>query len=370
MSELRKMKAIVLLSIAIMTAIVILPASAAVGQQPPFSEVKEKLSGISKEEKEILQKLFILAQEIEIAEAEAEELSRETEAISKEIKGLEEDIAKEELAYEKKRKSLEQVLKSYQRMGAGSFLEIILDSDSLSTFLHRLNILRDLTKNTGTLLEQLESSGRKLAEEKSKLSEKLALVKDKESMSRTALADKNRLKAEKEAYLASLKGEKEHYQEYLSNLERVWNELKPLLSETAKEFSRMIEEEGLPYDALKISFSLFEVKGAIDDGTINKIISENPNLEEMIFAFHQEAVEIRIPDKNLILTGTFAIQEGHTLKFQAREGSFFGLPLEKGVLEELFGEEGMMLNLEPLLAGNDIHAVRIKEGYIELIHRF
>ncbi|HOM41991.1 MAG TPA: hypothetical protein PLG67_09855 [Bacillota bacterium] len=370
MSKLRKVKAIVLLSIAITLAVMFLPASAAVEQQPPFSEVKEKLSGITEEEKEVLRKLFMLAQEIETAEAEVEELANEIEAVSKEIKGLEDAIAEEELAYEKNRESLEQVLKSYQRMGAGSFLKIILDSDSLSTFLHRVNTLRDLTKNTGTLLEQLESSGRKLAEEKSKLSEKLVLLKDKQSLSRAALADKNRLRAEKEAYLVSLKGEKEYYQEYLSNLERAWNELKPLLSETAKEFSRMIEDGGLPFDALKISFSLFEIKGAIDDRTINKIIAENANLEEMIFAFHQEAAEIRIPDKNLILTGTFVIQEGHTLKFLPQEGSFFELPLEKGVLEELFGEEGMVLNLEPLLAGNDIHTVRIKEGYIELIHRF
>ncbi|TAH59814.1 MAG: hypothetical protein EWM52_10270 [Methanosarcina mazei] len=79
------------------------------------------------------------------------ELVLETEAIRKEIEDLEKAIAQEELVYEKKKESLKQVLKSYQRMGPGSFLEIILDSDSLSTFLQRMNILRDLARNTEML---------------------------------------------------------------------------------------------------------------------------------------------------------------------------------------------------------------------------
>lgn len=360
---------IVFSSIAIALSLTVFSVSATFGQHTPFSEVKDKLSVISEEEKEILQNLFILAQEIEIAESEEKELAHEIESITKETKALESAIAEDELAYEKKRESLKQVLKSYQRMGPGSFLEIILDSDSLSTFLHRINILRDLTKNTGTLLEQLELSGEKLSKDKNELSGKLVLLNDKQILSKEALAGKLLLKTEKEEYLLSLKGEKEYYQEYLSDLERVWNELKPLLSETAEEFSRMIKEDGLPVEALKLSFSFFEVRGAIDDETINKAISENANLEEIIFSFHPDLVEIRIPEKNLILTGNFIILEGHTLKFKAQGGSFFEMPLEAGSLEELFGEEGIALNIEPLLAGNDIHAVKVKEGYIELIHR-
>lgn len=370
MLKLNRVKSIVISSIAVVLALTLFSVNATVGQQSPFSEVKEKLSAISEEEKEVLQNLFILTQEIELMEKAEKELVLETEAIRKEIEDLEKAIAQEELVYEKKKESLKQVLKSYQRMGSGSFLEIILDSDSLSTFLQRINILRDLARNTEMLLEQLEASGKKLVDEKSELSAKLALLNDKQESLRKVINDKTELKAEKEEYLASLEGEKTYYQEYLYDLEKVWGELKPLMSETAEEFSRMIEEGGLPVDALKISFSLFEVKGIIDDNTINKVISANPRLEDMIFAFHPDSVEIRIPEKNLILNGIFIIQKGHILKFQAQEGSFFGMTLETGTLEELFGEEGMTLNLKPLLAGNNIHAVNIKEGYIEMIHRF
>jgi hypothetical protein len=61
--------------------------------------------------------------------------------------------------------------------------------------------------------------------------------------------------------------------------------------------------------------------------------------------------------------------EGHILKFQAQEGSFFGMPLAPGSIGELFQEGDLVLNLEPLLAGNVIHSLEIKEGYLELINK-
>ena len=369
MQKFYKIKPLVISGLAIILALMVFSTSAAAGQADPFSEIKEKLSGISEEEKGILQNLFTLTQEIELMEAEEKELATGIEAINREIKSLGTAITEGELAYAKKRGSLEQVLKSYQRMGPGSYVEIILDSDNLSTFLQRLNILRDLTRNTGELLDQLETSGEKLSTEKAKLSEKLVLIEERQKQSREALAKKMELKMEKEEYLASLKGEKEHYQEQLVGIQKVWGELKPLFSDAAKEFSRIIEEGSLPSDAIRITFSFFDVKGAIDDKVINEVVSKQSKLPKMMFAFHPGKVEISLPDKQLALSGTFVILEGQILKFQAEDGSFFGMPLASGSIEELFGEGDLVLNLEPLLAGNVIHSVEIKEGYLELVNK-
>jgi peptidoglycan hydrolase CwlO-like protein len=369
MLRLKKIKVLIASGLVIIFAFVIIPLGAVNGQADPFMEVKEKLTGISEEEKEILINLFTIMQEIELIEAEEKELTQGVEAISKEIGELEAAIAEEERTCVKKQEGLASVLRSYQRMGPGSFLEIILSSDSLSTFLHRINTIRDLTKNTGELLEQLESSKEKLEEGKTELSEKLSLFKDKQEQSRQALARNIKLKNEKEEYLTSLKGEREYYQEHLDNIQEVWNELKLLISEAAKEFSYIIEKESLPTEALKLTFSFFEVKGSIEDEIINKVISEHSKLPSMTFAFHPDKVEISLPEKNIVLLGTFIILEGNTLKFQAQEGSFYGMPLEPGSMEELFSEGDLVLNLEPLLAGNKINAIAIKEGYLELISK-
>ena len=339
------------------------------GQADPFSGIKDKLSGISMEEKEILQNLFTLVQEIEAMEAEEKKLAQEIKTINQEIKEAEAAIAQGELAYDKKQESLKRVLQSYQRMGPGSFMEILLDSDSLGMFLQRINILRDLTRNTGELLDQLEASGEKLSGEKAELSQKLALLKDRQKQSREALKKKMEFKAEKEEYLTSLNEEREQYQRQLADIEQVWNELKPLFSDAAKEFSRIMQEGSLPTGALRLTFNLLEIRGAIDDKVINKVVSEQSSLPAMMFAFHPGKVEISLPDKYLVLSGTFVVLDGHTLKFQAQEGSFYGMKLTQGSLEELFGEGDLVLDIEPLLAGNVIHALEIKEGYIELISK-
>lgn len=367
--KLTGIRSILFIFLTITLVLTIFPASVTVGQADPFSEIEGKLSGISEKEKEILQNLFILSQEIELMEAEEKELAANIDKIGREIKSLEASITESELAYKKKQDSLEQVLKSYQRMGPGSYVEIVIDSEDLHTLIQRLNILRDLTHNTGELLDGLEADRKKLDKEKTRLAGRLVLMKQKQEQSKAAISKKMELKHEQEEYLASLKGEEQHYREQLASIQKVWNDMKPLFTDAAKEFSRIIEEGGLPSDALRITFSLFDIKGAIDDKVINSVISEKSKLTPINFAFHPGRVEISLPEKNLLLSGTFSIEEGHILKFNAQEGTFFGMPLAPGSIEELFSKGDLVLNLEPLLAGNIIHSVEIKEGYLELINK-
>lgn len=336
------------------------------GQADPFDIIEEKLNGISEEEKGILQDLFALAQEIESMERTEKELGQEIEAINGEINSLEAAIEVEAAAYAKKQEGLKQVLKSYQRLGPGSYLEILLDSDSLTTFLRRLNTLRDLTRDTGELLEQLEANGEKLSVQKSKLSEKLKLVEQKKQQSKAALDKKLKLKENEESYLAALKGEREFYQEYLSDIQQMWGELKPIFRQAASEFSDIIEEGNLPQDALKVTFSFFNAEGTIDEIVFNEVISEQSDLPKMIFDFQPGKIEISLPEQKLVLTGSFAALEGHILKFQAEEGSFYGMPLEPGSIEELFKEGDLSVDIKPLLGRNTLQAVKSQEGYIEL----
>ena len=335
-------------------------------QADPFSQIEEKLKGISKEEKEVLQNLFILMQEIEGMEREAEKISHDIDKIGKEIKDLEVTIEKEEIDYEKKKEGLKQVLKSYQRMGPSSYLEIILDSDSLSDFLSRINILQDITRNTGELLSIIEASKEKLSTEKAKLDEKLVLIRQKQEQLKEFLAKKIQLKKDKEECLASLKGNREYYQEQLDNLKQVWDELQHTFSGAAKEFSRIIEEEDLPSDALKISFGFLSIKGTIEGKTFNDIVKEYSQLPNMEFSFLPNKMKIELPEGNLLLEGTLVILGGNILKFRVEEGSFYGMPLEPWAIEELFKEGNLVINLKPLLGDNTLDSINIKDKCMEL----
>jgi len=80
------------------------------GQDLPFSEVEEKLAGLTGEEAETLEILFSLVQEIENMEKEQEELAAEMIVMEREIYHLESRIKIEEKLYNHKRSGLRQEL--------------------------------------------------------------------------------------------------------------------------------------------------------------------------------------------------------------------------------------------------------------------
>jgi peptidoglycan hydrolase CwlO-like protein len=361
-----RMKSILALGLVISFVSVLFCTSIVVGQAEPPTGIQDKLKGISEEEKQVLQNLFTLAQEIAVMETQETELTAYLHKSNQELISIETAIASEEANFAKKQEGLKRVLNIYQKMGPGSYLEIIMDSDSLSAFLRRINTLRDLTKNTGELLKVLEISKDKLTLEKVKLVETLALIKEKQEQLKEAMDNKLKLKKDQEAYLASLKEKSGFYQEHLSNIKGMLDELKPLIEKAAKEFSSIISNGSLPEDAFKMTISLFNIKATIDQKTFNEIISKQPNLSMMVFEFNTDEIEIRMPERNLVISGVFVIEGENILKFQAEKGSFYGMPLETGYIKELLSEEGIALDFKPLLGKSTLQSIKLQDGYIEI----
>ncbi len=359
----------ILFSIFISTAILVLFLSNLVIGQP-FEDIHEKLIGISKEEKEILEKLFILIQEIENMEKEEEKLSLDIDDIKQEIKKLEIEISGEENIYEKNKEALKQVLKSYQRMGPGSYLEIILNSDSLAMLIRSINTLQDITRNTGDLLGLIEKSRDNLLLAQKSLNKNLLLIEEKQRQLEDALSAKIGFKEEIEEYLTSLEDEREYYQDYLSNLQIAWDKVGHTLSDTIRELSRIISEEELPQDALELTFSLLKVKGSMKDQVFNDLVKKYPSLPKMVFSFTPGKATLDFPDNNIVLAGKLLIVDGSALELKVEEGSFYNMPLESRTIEELLKDNKLIINLKPLLYGNKLDSVVMKQGYIELISTF
>ncbi|MDF2545972.1 MAG: hypothetical protein K0R93_870 [Anaerosolibacter sp.] len=362
--RIRYKSALILILVIIM---MVFPASRGSGLVDSSLEVQKKLAEISDEEREILQNLFTITQEIKELEKEEEEISLEKGIIVEEIEALKTVLKNETIDFEKKKTVLKEVLKSYQRRGPGTYLEIILDSDSLVSLLRRINALRDLTHNTGELLDGLEASRGKLAIEKSELEEKLALAEEKQKAIDETLGKKLLRIKDLEIYLASLKDEKDYYQGQLGNIEKMWEELKVVFMDISQEFSSMIESNNLPPKAIKMSISLFGVKGSVEEQVFNEIIVDNPRLPKLTLYFYPGQVKMDIPEKNLVLTGTFIIVEGNKLQFNVDEGSFYGIALGHGALEDLMEGGYPTLDLKPLLGNYVMKSLQIEEGQLEFV---
>lgn len=336
------------------------------GVEETLPEIRDKITRISEDEKQVLQKLFLLTREIEGLEREAAAIGRELDKINIEMETMEEAIKGEEAVYAKEQENLKHILQSYQRGGPGSYLEIILKSDSLDSFLKRLNIVRDLAQNTGKLLNTLEERREKLFLEKADMAEKRTLTQAKQKQLSGAIAEKSRLRAELEGLNASLAGEMEYYQAYLDEIEKEWKGLGDLFAAVANEFTRFVDKGNLPLEALKIEFNFLYIKGSLDEKAFNRIVDANSPLPEIQFGFLPDKLQIRVPERNLLLRGRLVVENQRALKFEAEEGSFHGMSLERAALEELFLESPLVLDLKPMLAGGTISAVRIVEGNIEL----
>lgn len=354
--------------LSILLIIFILTSSVIFGQnEEEISQIQEKLMSITEEEKEILQYLFIQTQEIEDMEREAEKIDDEIKSIEMDIATIDNKIKEEEQNYKKNLEALKIVLRTYQRMGPASYIEIILSADSLTSLIRRINVLRDLSKNTDELLTNIESIKEKLIVERNNLDEKVKLLEAKRKELEESLHKKQELVKELEKYLESLQSDKEVYLERLEYISMIMEEIKKILKEFAEGFDRIVKDGSFPEDGIKTSITLKGIKASIDERTFNEVINSYEWMPKIEVKFLQDGVELNAPDKGLIVSGSFKIEDGRILKFVPENGTFLDMPLGKGTLESLFEEGNFILDFESIIGENTIKEVNILDGYLEVI---
>ena len=334
----------------ILSLILTNPVNTVVGEVDVFSDVKTKIGGITEAEKATLQKLFTQSQLIAETEKKAEQTSRDIKKTSEQIESLKNKIEADGTKYENERESLKQVL----------------ESDSLKDLLMRINTLRDLTNNTGKLMDRIEEDRKLQTQEKTRLSDELESVQEKQRSLTKTLSEEKRLKEELEKYLESLSTERSKYEDYLGNLQQAWDGIAPLIVATAGEITDYSKKVSIPPDAFKITFGFFTARITIDEKTINDLLAGDPKLEKIDFSFSPDKVTVEFPDRNLAITGKFVIADGHILRFEADGGSFYGMTLDKDSISDMLKDVVLEFDLESQLGGSKLKSVDIMDGYLNV----
>lgn len=335
------------------------------GQTDIISNPQQTLEDISMEEKAVLEELFFLSQEIDEMSRTAEKLLHQSESLEKEISVTKVNIKKRQEDYDKQLKILEQVLIAYQKNGPASSLEILLSAENLTDFLKRLNVIRTLSHNTGEMLQSLKEEKNILISERETLISNKILLENKREELQNAIIQKMQLKQKQEGFLNSLSNEKKKYQDQLNQLDQAWSEVKDLFSDISEEFSRVFYESNLSMADFNLNFDFLSVKGSISEGLINEIIEKDTMLPGMVFDISTERIQIEVPEKQLSLCGTIAIENESALKFEVTEGTFYGMQLEKASIEELFREGYLLIDFSELIGDITLQSVEMKDGFIE-----
>ena len=333
---------------------------------PSDAEAEEKLTQISEEEKGIIEKLFVLSSEIEFLTTQIEALNVSMDDVRTDINGKMALIQVEEKRFVNLRDNLGQVLRFQQRSGAASGVEIILKSKNLNDFIDRVNLLRDLSKNIDTLMNETEASKDRLLREKSELDALLVSLEEQETLLKQSVLDKTQAKADLEAYLESLASEKSHYEDYLASIDTLWNSLKPLFAETLERFAEIIETGDMPGDTIEINISLFNTRGTLREDKFNQILSGKEDLPEMTFDFKEGAIDLEFPSHRVLLHGNFELLNSQTIQYVVTGGEFFDLPMSESAIKDLFSEGDLVFSLKSIMGKNTIKKIEVFEDRIEL----
>lgn len=332
------------------------------------SNAKENLDDLTLEEKNILEELFIIVQEVKEMEEVEKNTSLEIIDLKTEIVDMEGLIEEQTSKYNDNLYIMEQILKSHQKNGATTYLDLILSSDSLETLIRRINMLRDISRSTTVLLDELEDAKEKLINDKNQLQATLSLVETRQRDLQLALEKKVALKENLEARLNSLQDDKAKYESYLDKLENSWAIIKPVFSETITQLTTMIESGNLPEETIDIGISLDGVKGIIHEDIIREILAYETFPTSVDILFSKDNIQLSMPDIDIYMTGYLEILENkQSLVFKMQEGSYLGMKLEKSSMEELFNVGYLEFHFKKLLNKSTIRSIKINEDNLELI---
>ena len=364
----RKSSIFLLLILIIALTLAFMP-NAIRAEEESIEEIKQKLSTISEEEKAIIEQLFIGLQEIEGLERDYITINKDIEELKMDVMDLELKINTQEEKYNHNLNTLEEILKSYQRMGPSSYLEIILNSNNITDFLRRINVIRDLAKNTGDILNSIEEAKEVLIEEKNNLNEKLNLIEDRQRDLKKTLDYKSKLVKEQEEYLKSLESDREYYEMVLYNLQEMMVELEDLFLKLTMELPGIIQNSDIALERLNPKLSLQGIKLTIDEELFNEIIGGNHNLPDIIFEFSAANISMLITEYNIKIMGYFLISDEHSIEFIIQEANFYDFVLEEKTVKDLIGDS-IVFDFERILDGSSIKDIKILDDYMELIMDF
>ena len=332
----------------------------------PQEEVRQQLETLTEEETQVLEDLFALSQDIEDIQRQQVQLEIDLAAAEERVLVVEDEIEVQERLFENQRDVLGEVLKSYQRRGPGSTLEIILSAKDFSDLIQRINLLRELTRNTGNLMDELNAKLEQLEDERVVLQRLLETVEAQREALARVLAENLALRDQLESRLEALEEERVQYEGQLASLNQAWRDVNRVFSQFATDFGRLAESGGLPQNAITLSFSLTGVRGTLREESLNQAFRDAAGIEGVNLRFRPGRILVEIPDSRFELYGTFEIEDGTILQFIPDEGTFYGIQLTDASLRELFLDGVLEMNLVPVLEGYTLRMVRVIDGALEL----
>ena len=199
-----------------------------------IKQTEEKIDEIKEEKSATMQEVEKLNNEISQKEEEITQINEELKKLNNEISELEEKIKEQEQKYNEQYEAFSSRMVAQYKMGSVSYLDVLLNSKSLSDFISRYYIIERIADYDTKLLEQIEKQKKEIENSKREVEKKKASVSEKQAKLKTEEISLTNAKANKNKYLSQLNAEEKEELKILEEL----NEKKKQKDEEIKEEAR------------------------------------------------------------------------------------------------------------------------------------
>ena len=203
--------------------------------QEQIEQANQELSNTQSELSENLQEVEKLDEKISTSEAELQKLNEQVETLKASMKQTEDELNEVTEKYEKQKKVFEQRVVALYETGEIDYLDILLNSNSVSEFVSSYYVIAEITEADNELLNDIAEKKDTIALSKEKLeNEKEELASLVETQQRTSKILQN-TKTIRESYISKLSDEEKEKQAQIDEMTKQYEEVNRQILELAEQ---------------------------------------------------------------------------------------------------------------------------------------
>ena len=220
--------------------------------QDKIDSAKDKLNTISDSKDDAESELESLTNKVAEAQNELEKIKAELNEVNEQIEEKEKQIEEEEKEIEAKNELLKQRMVALYEAGDTSFLDVIINSESLLDFFSNYAMIQQIVQSDSDLIDELEAKKQGLEKDKAELEENKAQVETLKAEQEVKSAQLRVLQQTKQAEVSKLSEEEQKTQEEIDAYNVAMAEVNKALAEAAKKAQEQINNStggnGLKFD--------------------------------------------------------------------------------------------------------------------------
>lgn len=203
--------------------------------QEQIEQANQELSNTQSELSENLQEVEKLDEKISTSEAELQKLNEQVETLKASMKQIEDELNEVTEKYEKQKKVFEKRVVALYETGEIDYLDILLNSNSVSEFVSSYYVIAEITEADNELLNDIAEKKDTIALSKEKLeNEKEELASLVETQQRTSKILQN-TKTIRESYISKLSDEEKEKQAQIDEMTKQYEEVNRQILELAQQ---------------------------------------------------------------------------------------------------------------------------------------